>query len=257
MSQTARVAASQIESRNGKYFVHLGPGELPLVTLPERLGLRAAGAPPEGRFPIAVVETGAGEAALALDRMVEAREVVVKPLSGWLKRLPQFGGATILGDGRVVLLLNPAALSPNWVAPAAEPSARAQRARRSTMEVLIVDDSVSIRRTVAALVRGAGWSARLAKDGLEALDLLDHAQRKPDVILMDIEMPRMDGYELAAAVRNRPELAGTQIVMLTSRAGEKHRRKALTLGVNEYLVKPYQDDVLLDVLRRNALPLAS
>jgi chemosensory pili system protein ChpA (sensor histidine kinase/response regulator) len=162
----------------------------------------------------------------------------------------------------VVLLLNPAALSPNFAALSAGPAMR-RMPTRQTMEVLIVDDSVSIRRTVAALVRGAGWNARLAKDGLEALDYLDHATRKPDVILMDIEMPRMDGYELAAAVRQRPALAGTPMVMLTSRAGEKHRRKALSLGVNEYLIKPYQDEVLLTVLRRaaqgllEAPPLAS
>lgn len=250
--QTARIDASQIEARDGAHYVHLGPDALRLVSLPERLGLRAAGAPPSGRFPVAVVETGAGEVALALDRMVEAREVVVKPLSGWLRRLPQFGGATILGDGRVVLLLNPAALAPGFVAPAAEMAPRRMPARHAR-EVLIVDDSVSIRRTVSALVRSAGWNARLAKDGQEALEYLEQCAHKPDVILMDIEMPRMDGYELAAAVRSRPALSRTPVVMLTSRAGDKHRRKALSLGVNEYLIKPYQDEVLLDVLRRAAM----
>ena len=220
--------------------------------LADRLGLRSTTTARTARIPIAIVETGDGEVAVALDRLLEARELVVKPLSGWLRRVPQFGGATILGDGSVVLLLNPAALTASqegWEAMAAP---RRMPARRNALEVLIVDDSVSIRRTVAALVRGAGWNATLAKDGVEALDLLSKAERKPNVILMDIEMPRMDGYELAHAVRGQTEYRGTPIVMLTSRAGEKHRRKAHSLGVTEYLVKPYQDEVLLGVLRRCA-----
>ena len=90
----------------------------------------------------------------------------------------------------------------------------------------------------------------LAKDGVDALEKLQQGV-KPDVVLMDVEMPRMDGFELAATLRSRPEYDEVPLIMLTSRSGEKHRNKAAAVGVNEYLVKPYQDEVLLSTVRNS------
>ena len=115
--------------------------------------------------------------------------------------------------------------------------------------MLVVDDSVSVRRVVTNLVKSVGWEALAAKDGVEALEMLQSSITLPDAILMDIEMPRMDGYELTATLKANHHLSRIPIVMLTSRAGEKHRRKALELGVSAYLVKPYSDDVLINTVR--------
>ena len=111
---------------------------------------------------------------------------------------------------------------------------------------LIVDDSLSVRRVVSRTIERHDWVAVLARDGVEALELLEQGQ--VEVILTDIEMPRMDGFELISAIRNRPELNEIPIVVLTSRSSDKHRERAIGLGANEYLVKPFQERELLDVI---------
>jgi chemosensory pili system protein ChpA (sensor histidine kinase/response regulator) len=100
------------------------------------------------------------------------------------------------------------------------------------------------------LVKSAGWQPILAKNGVEALDIVQRATRLPDLILLDVEMPQMDGYELTSTLRAQETYQHLPIVMLTSRAGEKHRRKAFEVGATEYLVKPYQDATLVDLVRR-------
>jgi chemosensory pili system protein ChpA (sensor histidine kinase/response regulator) len=114
----------------------------------------------------------------------------------------------------------------------------------------VVDDSISVRRSVANLLKSAGWQVVTARDGLEGLEHLQDNSKRPDLVLMDIEMPRMDGYELASRMRSSPEFDGVPILMLTSRAGEKHRLKADGIGVDGYLVKPCPDDVLLETVSR-------
>jgi len=123
---------------------------------------------------------------------------------------------------------------------------------------MVVDDSITVRRVTQRLLERNGMRVLTAKDGVEAMALLqDHV---PDVILLDIEMPRMDGYEVAAHVRNDPRLADVPVIMITSRVGEKHRARAIELGVDDYLGKPYQESQLLDaieplVLARRRQPL--
>jgi chemosensory pili system protein ChpA (sensor histidine kinase/response regulator) len=160
-----------------------------------------------------------------------------------------------MGDGSVVLILNPAEiLAPAEMSETAvwEPKLPVLPRRKETLNVLIVDDSVSVRRVVSSLIRSTGWQALTAKDGIEALETIQSLAQLPDAILLDIEMPRMDGYELTATLRANPNYRNIPIIMLTSRAGDKHRQKALDLGVTGYLVKPYTDDVLLDTVRRLA-----
>jgi chemosensory pili system protein ChpA (sensor histidine kinase/response regulator) len=123
---------------------------------------------------------------------------------------------------------------------------------------MVVDDSITVRRVTQRLLERNGMRVLTANDGLEALSLLQ--EHVPDVILLDIEMPRMDGYEVAAHVRGDPRLADVPIIMITSRVGEKHRARAIELGVDDYLGKPYQESELLDavealVLARRAQPL--
>lgn len=114
---------------------------------------------------------------------------------------------------------------------------------------MIVDDSVSVRRVTSNLIKSAGWLPVTAKDGVDGLESLQGMDCKPDLFLLDIEMPRMDGYEFLSVLRTQEEYRNTPIVMVTSRAGEKHRQKAMNLGATGYLVKPYQDDELLRLVR--------
>jgi chemosensory pili system protein ChpA (sensor histidine kinase/response regulator) len=131
-------------------------------------------------------------------------------------------------------------------APAVIHGARGNR----VYDVLIVDDSVSVRRVLANLMKNTGWMPLTARDGVEAIEILDRAVKKPDVVLLDIEMPRMDGYEMLASLRANKAYRQLPVIMLTSRAGEKHRRKAFELGATDYLVKPYEEETLLTVIRR-------
>lgn len=246
MTRQMQVFDSQPVERDGQWGVLAGGGWLPACWLGEWLGLSSPEQRP-ARCALLFVNNGEREIALLADRVIEAREIVTKPLAGLLSRLTQFSGGTILGDGAVVLILNPSAIGLEAAPPLPLAPARRRAMREET--VLIVDDSISIRRSVGNLLRSNGWRTLEARDGMEALELLERRGDPPGAVLMDIEMPRMDGYELAAALRARPDFDSVPVLMLTSRAGEKHRQKALRLGVDRYLVKPCPDELLLAELR--------
>jgi chemosensory pili system protein ChpA (sensor histidine kinase/response regulator) len=257
VTKAARVEPLKIQKIGRKEAILIGEQILPVVRLADSLRLRGV-PPPQGKtLPLVAVRVGEQEFALVVDNMQQAREVVVKPLTGLVRKVPGVAAATILGDGSVVLILNPAQL---LTPPAARGSAARQTvgverrvavaASRKAFDILIVDDSLSVRRVIANLMRNTGWNPVQAKDGVEALEVLDKLDRKPDAILMDIEMPQMDGFELASRLRSRADYKYTPILMLTSRAGDKHRNKALGLGVTDYLVKPYQDEFLLGAIRK-------
>jgi chemosensory pili system protein ChpA (sensor histidine kinase/response regulator) len=165
--------------------------------------------------------------------------------------VPGISGATILADGRAVLILDLAELAQDAARRAlrtavggAEPVAPVATTRGL---IMVVDDSLTIRRVTERLLVRQGYTVVTAKDGLDAMAQLQ--SETPLAILLDIEMPRADGFEVAAYVRNTARIATTPIIMITSRSGEKHRERARSLGVNRYLIKPYQDDQLLTELR--------
>jgi len=246
--QALRIHRSELETRDGRPGIDLAGGWVPVLHLAEWLGLPEMEDNTE-RCTLLFVDNGEREIALAVDRVIEAREVVVKPLTGLLARQTNFSGATILGDGAVVLILNVSTLDVGATGPNVASARRAMQ-HQERREVLIVDDSLSVRRSVANLMKSAGWTVMTARDGLEGLEQLQQMTRRPDLVIMDIEMPRMDGYELAAKLRAQREFDSVPLIILTSRAGEKHRRKATGLGVDGYLVKPCPDDVLLDEVTR-------
>ncbi len=246
MTRQMQVFDSQLVERAGLWGVQAGRDWLPACYLGEWLGVSQPDQRP-ARAALLFISNGERELALLADRVIEAREIVTKPLTGVLARLTHFSGATVLGDGSVVLILNPSAIDVIPAAASPLPPVRRRAVRQET--VLIVDDSISIRRSVGNLLRSSGWQTLEARDGLEALEILERRSAPPDAILMDIEMPRMDGYELAAALRARPDYESVPLVMLTSRAGDKHRQKALRLGVDRYLVKPCPDELLVAELR--------
>jgi chemosensory pili system protein ChpA (sensor histidine kinase/response regulator) len=221
-------------------FVGLGPTHLP-----------------ESDVSMSVVLIRAGEhsTALVTDELVGSREIVVKSLGPQVSGIRGIAGATILGDGRIVIILDMGALvRSEWRSKATETPVLDTRDRRTF--ALVVDDSITVRRVTQRLLERNGMRVLTAKDGIDAVSLLQ--DNLPDIILLDIEMPRMDGYEVAAHVRNDPRLKDIPIVMITSRVSEKHRARAIELGVDDYLGKPYQESQLLDAIeplvnRRSAL----
>jgi len=203
--------------------------------------------------PVLVLNGGASRIALRVDEVLGNREVVVKNIGPQLSRVPGIAGATVLGSGEIVLILDPLALAqqPQAAAPVKQEVAR--QVRRPT--VMVVDDSLTVRRVTQRLLEREGYRVQLAKDGVEALELI--AQGAPDLMLVDIEMPRMDGFDLTRNVRGNDATKDIPIIMITSRTADKHRNVALGLGVNAYYGKPYQEPVLLaaieGLLRRDAM----
>jgi chemosensory pili system protein ChpA (sensor histidine kinase/response regulator) len=217
----------------------------PLRDLAEALGLpRAADAP--AVQPVLIANLGRRRVALAVDEILNSRDVVVKTLGTHLRRIPGIWGATLLGDGTVVLILNAADLAGAVEGPVVvRPPVVRPAAEREPYTVMVVDDSLSMRHVLSVAVKKAGWTPVPARDGLEALDLLQRSSRLPDLVLLDIEMPRMDGFEFLSTIRSQKGRADLPIVMLTSRSGDKHRDKAAALGATDYMVKPFQEDVLI------------
>ncbi|NNC56117.1 MAG: response regulator, partial [Woeseiaceae bacterium] len=212
------------------------------------LGGQAAKLPEEeSSVPVILVRAGDYSAALLVDEMLASREVVVKAVGPQLAGIRGISGATILGDGRIILILDINALVRTG-APVVELKTAAPTPADNRPLALVVDDSITVRRVTERFLERNGLRVETAKDGLDAISVMqDH---KPDVILLDIEMPRMDGYEFASHVRNDDRVADVPIIMITSRVGDKHRARAIELGVNDYLGKPYQDSQLLEAIRR-------
>ena len=212
------------------------------------LGGQAAKLPKEeAAIPVILVRAGDYSAALLVDEMLASREVVVKAVGPQLAGIRGVSGATILGDGRIVLILDINALVRTG-APVVELKKAAPTPSDDRPLALVVDDSITVRRVTERFLHRHGLRVETAKDGLDAISVMqDH---KPDIILLDIEMPRMDGYEFASHVRNDDRVSDVPIIMITSRVGDKHRARAIELGVNDYVGKPYQDSQLLEAIRR-------
>mgnify|MGYP000907648544 CR=1 FL=1 len=206
----------------------------------------------ETQVPLLMSKTGDQRAAVRVTQVVGSKEVVVKSAGLQLSIVPGIFGATIMGDGRVVVILDLAPLVRHGVALRQAPELAAElelleplpepAARRQPL-VMVVDDSITMRKVTTRVLERSNFDVFTAKDGLDAVEQLQ--DRMPDVILLDIEMPRMDGYEVATYIRNDQRLKHIPIIMITSRTGEKHRQRAMEVGVDRYLGKPYQETDLL------------
>jgi chemosensory pili system protein ChpA (sensor histidine kinase/response regulator) len=195
--------------------------------------------------------------ALHVDVMLGSFEIVVKSVGPQLSQVGGIAGATILGDGRVVLILDiPGLVRSGKVvahlhheedAEGAGPAAAPTRAAAVDKPlIMVVDDSITMRKVATRMLTKNGFEVETAKDGVDALSKLQDIT--PALMLLDIEMPRMDGYELASHVRNDSRLAETPIIMVTSRTGEKHRSHAMDLGVDRYFGKPYQEAEIMETI---------
>ncbi len=219
----------------------------PLHHLPTLLGESATPPAAAGRrfSPVLLVRSGVEAIAIEVDEMLGNQEVVVKNIGPQLARVPGIAGATVLGTGEIVLILNPVPLASRPASShqvVTSPNVQAA-AVPSEPRIMVVDDSLTVRKITGRLLAREGYRVLTARDGVEALEML--AESVPDVMLVDVEMPRMDGFDLTRNVRADPRLKGVPIIMITSRTADKHRNYAMELGVNVFLGKPYQEDDLL------------
>jgi chemosensory pili system protein ChpA (sensor histidine kinase/response regulator) len=211
---------------------------------------------PARQIPVLLLKSGVQRAAVRVDQIIGNREVVVKTIGPQLARLAGIAGATVLGSGQVVLILNPVqlvhrdSLVAAYVAvpQVAEEAALVVEQKSGAPLVMVVDDSLTVRKITSRMLAREGYEIATAKDGVDALQQLQDI--KPDCILLDVEMPRMDGFEFARNVRADEGTKSIPIIMITSRTADKHRNHALEIGVNEYMGKPYQEEQLLALIKR-------
>jgi len=220
--------------------------DYPLRYLPHLLGDSERVLESQLHNPVLLLRSGEQRIALHVDALQGNQETVVKNIGPQLARLTGVAGATVLGSGRVVLILNPVMLKQR-IPVAAKEEEKATVAEEEQLQlrplVMVVDDSLTVRKITSRMLTRAGYEVITAKDGVDALEQL--TQSTPSVILLDVEMPRMDGFEFTKQVRSDPKIKHLPIIMITSRTADKHRNYAMELGVNAYFGKPYQEDELL------------
>jgi chemosensory pili system protein ChpA (sensor histidine kinase/response regulator) len=203
--------------------------------------------PAAGRLSALMLSFGSRRVAAVADRLIGSAQIVVKPLGRHLARAPGLLGAAQLPDGRLALIVNPVQLKE----PAATARAKKPAKALSTRPlVIVVDDSLTIRMATSQVLERWGYDALLAKDGQDALEKLADSERAPSAMLLDVDMPRMDGFELARRLR-APESRWRKlpIAMITSRVAQKHRDRAFEIGVDAFLGKPFEDEELQTLLR--------
>ncbi|MDD0812557.1 Hpt domain-containing protein [Curvibacter sp. RS43] len=276
-----RVGPEELGSSYQSAQFDLGVEWVPFFTASALLQIAPSLAEPAARTrPVVIFRSAAQRIAVHVDEVLGNQEVVVKNLGPQLARLPGLAGMSVLASGAVVMIYNPVALATVYgdqirrtteqqrlaqaeqaaldpqnpdVPAAASPSAGAALAQVPL--VLVVDDSITVRRVTQRLLQREGYRVALASDGLQALERLQ--EERPVVVLSDIEMPRMDGFDLTRNIRHDAALRDLPIVMITSRIASKHREHALELGVNHYLGKPYSEEELLSLVRRYAAQAAT
>ncbi|SFX95233.1 chemosensory pili system protein ChpA (sensor histidine kinase/response regulator) [Janthinobacterium lividum] len=241
-------AAGRIESHGQSLALHhlsAMLGEMPAAQATQRYA------------PVLLLRNGNDRLALQVDDVVGNREVVVKHVGPQLARMPGIAGATVLGTGDIVLILNPVALAQHlehhpellsqYALASSEQHAASSALATPAVRVMVVDDSLTVRRVMQRLFEREGYQVLLAKDGLDALEQL-HALEPaamPALLLVDVEMPRMDGFDLTRNVRSDDKTRAIPVIMITSRSADKHRAHAFELGVNAYFGKPFQEEELL------------
>jgi chemosensory pili system protein ChpA (sensor histidine kinase/response regulator) len=255
-----RATPAEIEQAYGACAYRIDDRSLPFFWLGALLQANPRGQVSTRSQPVVIIRSAAQRIALHVDEVLGNQEVVVKNLGPQLARLPGLAGMTLLPSGAPTLIYNPVALATLY----GESAWSMTRAALSTPEtpvaeaaseplaslVLVVDDSLTVRRVTQRLLMREGYRVALAKDGLEGLEKL--AEERPAVLLSDIEMPRMDGFDLVRNLRSDPKLADLPVIMITSRIAQKHRDYAAELGVDHYLGKPYSEEDLMSLVARYA-----
>jgi chemosensory pili system protein ChpA (sensor histidine kinase/response regulator) len=263
-----RAPSQEVEQAYQGGFYEFSGEQLPFYWCGALLQSSRRSTEPQGKtLPVMVFRSAAQRVAVHVDEVLGNQEVVVKNLGPQLARLPGLAGMTMLASGAVVLIYNPVALSAVYGEQARQlsagekqpqaaqalqvhgqaPNVPVESAAPRIPLVLVVDDSITVRRVTQRLLQREGYRVSMAADGLQALERL--AEEKPTVVLSDIEMPRMDGFDLARNIRADARIADLPIIMITSRIAEKHREHAKELGVDHYLGKPFSEEELLGLVK--------
>ena len=258
MASVQRVPAAQIEAAYASGHLQLADQKLPFYWLGGLLGQGWRGQGRGKHLPVLVMRNGRQGLALHVDEVLGNQEVVVKHLGPQLGRVPGLAGISLLASGEVALIYNPVVLADWYGAAAQQRQADApglglalplQAEPTLAPLVLVVDDSLTVRRITQRLLEREGYRVQLAKDGLDAMEYLAGVEL-PALVLSDIEMPRMDGFDLLRNIRADARLAALPVLMITSRIAMKHRDYAKQLGADHYLGKPYDEQVLLALIGR-------
>jgi chemotaxis protein histidine kinase CheA/ActR/RegA family two-component response regulator len=256
VEETTRFSYKEIQHAAGEEMVNLRGSLIPLLKLNELLGMGKFPKKDETfRHPTLVLGMAEKRIALLVEDIVGREEIVVKSLGDYLQSIRMFSGATISGEGNVRLILNVANLFGEESAATAkasfigarEPAAAAESGRKKP-KVLVVDDSISIRKYVQRFLDRTGFEVEVAPDGMEALNAMGRTAF--DAVITDLEMPVMHGYDLIAEMKRNDALVNIPVIVLTSRAGEKHRQKAIEMGAQDYLVKPFEEQEMLEALKK-------
>lgn len=250
VEQAIEVKEGPLAEIRAKGFAEWKGTQYPLRYLPRLLGDNET-QPAQARFHwILLLRAGNSTVGLYIDSLRGNQEIIVKNAGPQFVRLQGYAGATVLPDGEVSLILNPVVMAGRQasvvddLAPALH--AEAKVAEDYVPTIMVVDDSLTVRKITTRLLEREGYQVVTAKDGVDALEQLTEVI--PDVMLLDIEMPRMDGFDLARNIRADARLREIPIIMITSRMADKHRNYAAEIGVNHYLGKPYQEDQLLELI---------
>lgn len=248
-----RIQPTNVETNGRELIANHSDGDLRLIDLASHLGLRSnsfADAVSEKSSPMLIHGDGNDAVGIAVDVILSCRDISIKGIGNHLQAMHGLAGVTITGNGSVVPILDVADIvsgnSDNMLPSPLDTGQRVSPPRKKL--AMVIDDSLSVRRVNENLLKFAGWQVVTATDGVDALARLPELETGPDVFLCDMEMPRMDGLEFIRQVREQAEFQSTPIVMVTSRASEKHRHRAFEAGATEYVVKPYNGEALLDML---------
>jgi len=256
VEETTRFSYKDIQRVAGEEMVNLRDTLIRLIKLNDLLGVGKFPKKDEAfQHPTLILGTAEKRLALMVEDIVGREEIVVKSLGEFLKTVKMFSGATISGEGNVRLIINLTAMFGDEALgakasfiPAKEVLAAETATTRRKPRILVVDDSISIRKFVQRFLDRVGYEVDVAADGMAALGALGKA--KYDVVITDLEMPVMHGYDLMAEMKRNPAHATIPIIVLTSRAGEKHKQKALDMGAQDYLVKPFEEQEMVNVLKK-------
>ncbi len=252
---SAKQLATELADKDNAKGIHYGGQHYQLIRLEDYLGgdnhEEEEDEVDTTSHPMLLMQVGENRLALVVDRVVGGQELVVKSLGPQVSAIAGVKGGAILADGSVVLILDIQALyqAQRRRGLAVEPIAAAtvERVKDQRPMVMVVDDSITIRRVTEKFLLRNGFRVCTAKDGMDALPKLQ--TEAPELVLLDIEMPRIDGFEFATYMRNSEQFARIPIIMITSRSGEKHQRRAKQIGVQGYMIKPYQEEALLSSIR--------
>jgi len=254
VEETTRFSDKDIQRTAGEEMVNLRGTLMRLLRLNTILGTGKLPRKEEDyRYPTLILLLAEKRLALMVEDIRGREEIVVKSLGEYLKNVRMFSGATISGEGDVRLILNVAHLfgeetiSTKTSYVGGREAEAAETIKRKP-HVLVVDDSISIRKYVQRFLDRSGYEVDTATDGMNALDVLSKA--KYDAVITDLEMPVMHGYDLIAEMKRNAVFSTTPIIVLTSRAGEKHRQKAIDMGAQDYLVKPFEEQEMIEALKR-------